>query len=89
MVLCVLKVPVGTKEPLRLKNWKIQRPGGQEDPTEVGVLRQVVSELTTFVSYRGKTRNSCDFKFCVDRLKQCRQGDVKKDQCPIQPWKGR
>jgi hypothetical protein len=25
----------------------------------------------------------------MDRLKQCRQEDVKRDLCPIQPWKGK
>jgi hypothetical protein len=47
VVLYALKVPVGTKEPFQAQgNRKIQRPGGQADPAEVGVLRQVVSELT-------------------------------------------
>jgi hypothetical protein len=51
---------------------------------------QVVSELTTIVFCKQeKTKDNCDLNSVVDRLKQCRQGDVEEEVYPIQPWKGR
>jgi hypothetical protein len=51
--LCVLNIPVGSqRDILACRNLNIQIPGGQEDP--------VISEITTFISYRGKTKDSCD-----------------------------
>jgi hypothetical protein len=72
------------------RNRKIQRLGGQAEPTEVGVLRQVVSELTIIVFCKqGRQKESCDLNSMWNRFKQCHQEDVKRDLCPIQLWKGK
>jgi hypothetical protein len=68
----------------------ILRPGGQEEPAEVGVLCQVVSELTIIVFCRkGRQKASCKLNSAWNRFEQCRPEDIKIDQCPIQPWKGK
>jgi hypothetical protein len=57
----VLEIPVENQRAISAqRNLKIHGSGGQQILVEVGVLRQVVSELTTFVFCRGKTEDSCD-----------------------------
>jgi hypothetical protein len=52
-------------------------PGGRAEPTEVGGLRQVVSELTIFFLF-----------LAWNILKQFRQ-EGGGDKCSIQLWKGK
>jgi len=83
--LYVLEIRVGNEGAILAQGSRnIQRPRGHAEPIEVGVLCQVVLELIIIVfCKKGRQKESCDLNFAWNKFKQCRQEDVKRNQCPI------
>jgi hypothetical protein len=85
-----LSVEGSNRDREAISAWEYEDPKTRRsaEPTKVGVCVRWYLSLHLLFSIEGRNRKFV-IEFCMDKLKQCRRGDVKRDLCPIQLWKGK